>query len=110
MTFQEIQNIIKHNTNFPRFASFAKNNLHMPGQKRRLEEILNKEIIILDFQITKSTKRENSDCMQIQFIIDNEICVVFTGSLVLMDQINAVKNNLPLKTTVVKIDKYYSCS
>ena len=93
-----------------RFSIIAHDKLPMPGKKKRLEEILNKEILIVDFRITKSTKRENSECLQIQFIDQDEVCVLFTGSVVLIDQIQAVKDKLPLKTTIVKIDKYYSCS
>ena len=92
------------------FANFARDKLPMPGTKKRLEEILNKEIIILDFRITKSNKRENSECLQFQFLCDGDVFVLFTGSGVLINQIQAIKDKLPLKTTVVKIDKYYSFS
>ncbi len=92
------------------FAEYARDKLPMPGMKKRLEEILNKPIVILDYRITKSNKRENSECLQIQFWCDGDIFVLFTGSVVLIDQIKAVKDKLPLKTTVVKIDKYYSFS
>ena len=78
--------------------------------KKRLEEILNKKIVLLDFRITKSNKRENSECLQIQFLDDGDVHVLFTGSGVLIDQIQSIKDKLPLKTTVVKIDKYYSFS
>ena len=92
------------------FAVIARDKLPMPGKKKRLEEILNKEIVIVDFRISKSIKRENSECLQIQFIEDGEVYIVFTGSVVLIDQIQTIKDKLPLKTTIVKIDKYYSCS
>ena len=108
MTIDEIRHL--NVDNCERFSVIAHDKLPMPGKKRRLEEILNKEIVIVDFRISKSTKRENSDCLQIQFIDSGEVYVLFTGSVVLIDQIQAIKDKLPLKTTVVKIDKYYSCS
>lgn len=92
------------------FADMARDKLPLPGTKKRLEEILNKKIVVLDFRITKSNKRENSDCLQIQFLCDGDVHVLFTGSGVLIDQIQAIKDKLPLKTVVVKIDKYYSFS
>lgn len=92
------------------FADLARDKLPMPGVKKRLDEILNKKIVILDFRISKSNKRENSECLQIQFLCDGDVFVLFTGSGVLINQIQAVKDKLPLKTTVVKIDKYYSFS
>lgn len=92
------------------FAILAHDKLPMPGNKKRLEEILNKPIVILDFRLSKSNKCENSECLQIQFLCDGDVFVLFTGSVVLIDQIKSVKDKLPLKTTVIKVDKYYSFS
>ncbi len=108
MTIEEIKSLDVDGLNS--FADLARDKLPMPGVKKRLDEILNKKIIILDFSITKSSKRENSECLQIQFLCDGDVFVLFTGSVVLIDQIQAIKDKLPLKTTVVKIDKYYSFS
>ena len=71
---------------------------------------LNKPITIVDFRITKSNKCENTECLRIQFLYDNEVYIAFTGSVVLIDQIQSVKDKLPFKTIIVKIDKYFSCS
>ena len=108
MTIDEIKRL---NVNeIESFATFAYDKLPMPGKKKRLEEILDKPISVVDFRITKSNKRENSDCLQIQFLLDGEVYIFFTGSVVLIDQIQAVKEKLPFKSTIVKIDKYYSFS
>lgn len=108
MTIDEIKNLDVDGLDS--FAKLAQDKLPMPGTKKRLEEILNKKIVLLDFRITKSNKRENSECLQIQFLDDGDVHVLFTGSGVLIDQIQSIKDKLPLKTTVVKIDKYYSFS
>ena len=108
MTIDEINKLNINSLNT--FAELARDKLPMPGIKKRLEQILNRNIVILDFRITKSNKRENSECLQIQFLLVGDFCVLFTGSVVLIDQIQSIKDNLPLKTTVVKIDKYYSFS
>lgn len=108
MTIEEIKSLDVNS--LESFAKFARDKLPLPGTKRRLEEILNKEIVILDFRITRSNKRENSECLQIQFLSDGDAFVLFTGSVVLIDQIKSISDKLPLKTTVVKIDKYYSFS
>ena len=110
MTVDEIQNLLKCE-NFPSFASFAKNKLPMPGKKMHLADVLNQEILITDFRITQSVKRDNSDCLQIQFVDNNgEICTLFTGSAVLVDQIKDAREKLPFKSKIVKIEKYYSFS
>lgn len=108
MTIDEIKRL--NADSCERFSVVAHDKLPMPGKKKRLEEILNREILIVDFRITKSTKRENTECLQVQFVDDGEACVLFTGSVVLIDQIQSVKDKLPIKTTIVKIDRYYSCS
>ena len=108
MTLDEINNL--KNLDCPRFSVFARDKLPLPGKKKRLDEILNREIIITDFRITKSKKRDGTDCLQLQFVIDGEACVAFTGSSVLSDQIQAVKSNIPFRGTIVKIDRYYSFS
>ena len=50
--------------------------------------------------------------MQFQFKLDNQVCVAFTGSAVLMDQMQSARENdkIPFVGTIVKIDKYYSFS
>lgn len=108
MTIDEVSNL--NLDGLGTFAELARDKLPMPGTKKRLDEILNKKIVILDFRITKSNKRENSQCLQMQFLCDGNIHVLFTGSGVLIDQIQSIRDNLPLKTVVVKIDKYYSFS
>lgn len=94
----------------PAFAVFAKDKLPMPGVKKRLDEILNKDILVVDFRMTKSKKREGSDCLQIQFVCDGIVCVAFTGSAVLANQIQSVTDKIPFRTCVTKVDKYYSFS
>ena len=110
MTLDEIEKISMDGC--PRFSVFAHDQLPMPGVKRHLSEILNREIRVVDFRIKKSKHRTGTDCMQIQFVLDGEVCVAFTGSVVLMDQVQTAKVNgcMPFSGTVVKIDKYFSFS
>ncbi|MBQ8294773.1 MAG: hypothetical protein IJX89_05315 [Alphaproteobacteria bacterium] len=108
MTLDEIGRL--QNMDCPRFAAFARDKLPMPGTKKRLDEILNREIIVTDYRITKSKKRDGTDCLQLQFVLDGVAHVVFTGSSVLTDQIQAAQGNIPFRGTIVKIDRYYSFS
>lgn len=82
----------------------------MPGDKKRLDEILNKEILVVDFRITNSKKKPEGKCLQIQFVLNNQVCVAFTGSVVLIDQIQSARDKMPFRGTIVKIDRYYSLS
>lgn len=108
MTLEEIAKI--QSDKCPKFSVFARDKLPLPGIKRRLDDILNQEIIVTDFRITKSKKHDKSECLQIQFALGPDVYIVFTGSIVLINQIQSAKDNIPFKATIVKIDKYYSFS
>ena len=108
MTPAQVLNLDK--TKFPAFSVFARGKLPLPGTKMRLDQILNREILVTDFRIMKSKHHPGQECLQFQYLLDNQVCVSFTGSGVLMDQITSVGDNIPFNTTVVKIDRYYSFS
>ncbi len=108
MTIDDIKKLDRDSC--PKFSVFARDKLPMPGDKKFMNDILNREITITDFRISGSKKRNGTDCLQLQFLMDDAVCVVFTGSSVLIDQIQSSKENIPFRTTVVKRDKYYSFS
>ena len=108
MTIDDIKKLDK--SQCPKFAVFARDKLPMPGDKKFMNDLLNREITVTDFRISSSKKRNGTDCLQLQFILDDNVCVVFTGSSVLIDQIQSSKENIPFSATIVKIDKYYSFS
>jgi len=84
----------------------------MDGDKLKIDDVLNKEIEIIGYRITGSQyKKGNSDkCLTLQFITDSKHHVLFTGSSVLIDQIEKYKDEIPFITTVIKIDKFYTFS
>nr|MBQ0091387.1 hypothetical protein [Candidatus Enterousia merdequi] len=108
MTIDEIKKIQKEKCE--KFSDFAKNQLPMPGNKKHLDQILNREIFILDFRVMESKHRQNTKCLQIQFLLDDEVCVAFTGSVVLLDQITSSQDKMPFSAVLTKIDKYYTLS
>ncbi|MBQ0013138.1 MAG: hypothetical protein KBS86_01015 [Proteobacteria bacterium] len=106
MTLEEISSF-----NFddcPKFSEFATSKMPLPGVKRRLDEVLNCDIVVTDFRVMKSKHNMNSECLQIQFVSSGDVCIAFTGSSVLMDQMQSASEHIPFKTRIVKIDKYYS--
>ena len=108
LTIDEIKKIEKDKCQ--RFSAFATAKLPMPGNKKHLDQILNREIFIVDFRVMESKHRQNSKCLQIQFLLDDEICVTFTGSVVLLDQITSSAEKMPFSAVVTKIDRYYTLS
>lgn len=93
---------------YPRFSDFAEESKAFDGDKKRIEDILNQEILILDFKVKDSKKRQDSLYATIQFKLENINHIVFTGSNVLIDQLEKYKENLPFHTIIKKIDRYYT--
>lgn len=95
---------------YKRFSDFAEEPELLNGNKLKIEEILNKEILITGFKISDSKfhKSNSLKCLTLQFQVDDEKHVIFTGSMVLIGQVEKYKDEIPFITTIRKIDKYYS--
>jgi hypothetical protein len=90
------------------FSDFAENHNALAGKKMRMEEILNKQIIILGYKIIASKKNEGEKCLHLQFNNNGEIRTLFTGSAVLLDQCEKYSEKLPFRAEIKKIDKYFT--
>ena len=94
---------------YPHFGDFAGEEGPLAGDKRKLSEILDKEILILAFRVGKSKFRDRN-YTTIQFQNGSTKYVTFTGSEVLMEQLKRHEGNLPFLATIVKRFNYYSLS
>lgn len=92
------------------FSDFADVRHALDGRKRRMDEILNQEIIICGFKIIPSKRNDREKCLQLQFELNGELCILFTGSAVLMDQCEHYGDKVPFRATIKKIDKYFTFS
>ena len=106
MTLDEINKI--NDNDCPDFSDFARDQLPMPGKKKRMDEILDKKIKIVDYRIRRSKHRDGSQCLQLQFVLDGAVFVLFTGSDVLIHQIESSADKIPFYGTITKVDRYYS--
>jgi len=80
------------------------------GDKIKIEKILNKDIIIHDYDIRESKYKEkgNGQCLHLQLEIGGEKRVLFSGSTYLMDLIKKVNDDdFPFITTIVKEGEYF---
>jgi len=105
-----------------KFSDFAeKANPLMDGRKMSLDDIIDKdgrggkEIIVLNFRIknTKYDDAKNPRCLTVQFAFpekENEHYVFFSGSSVLMEQLENHKDMLPFTTVIKRVGKYYTFS
>jgi len=90
-----------------RFSDFAKDHQPLEGSKCRINDVLNREILVLNYRLSAS-KYSQAPCLTLQFMIDDEKHVLFTGSAVLIEQIEMYKNELPFYATIKKIDRYFT--
>ncbi len=78
------------------------------GDKVKVKSLFNQPITILDFKIGPSKAKPGTELLTLQIERNGEKRVVFTGSTVLMDQINRVpKDKFPLITTIKGDNEYY---
>lgn len=94
-----------------KFSDFTQENI-MEGDKLTIANILNKEIVIMNYRIknSKYSKSNSERCLSLQLELNKEKFVVFTGSNVLIEQIEKYKDEIPFLTTIIKIDKYFTFS
>jgi len=93
---------------YPHFSDFADETKPLEGAKKKIDEVLNQEILIIDFKIKDSKHHKDSQYLTLQFRIANDTFILFNGSRVLSDQLEKYKDNLPFYATIKKIDKYYT--
>jgi len=79
------------------------------GTKVSVDDILNTEIVVEDYRIEDSTKKPGTKYLQLQIVLNTIQHVVFTGSGVLMNQIEKASelNGIPFIATIAKINKHY---
>lgn len=95
-----------------RFSDFAIERGPLDGSKVKLDEILNVEIKITAFDVrpSKYPKENHNRVMTLQFEIKETMHVVFTGSEILIKQMEKYSDNLPFMATIRHIDRYYTLS
>lgn len=102
----------------PKFSDISERK-SIDGDKVKIEDLLNKEIFVTDFQVTASKYKGNGGnyCTKVQFYTaDNEERrVFFSGSEVIREQIEDMKKRLDekelpflFKTTLKRLGNYYS--
>lgn len=95
---------------YPKFSDFAKNDNVFEGEKKKIDEILNSEILIMGFKIKDSKQREGTSYATVQFKHKNNLFIFFTGSNVIKDQLNKYEDNIPFNAIIKKVNKYYTFS
>jgi hypothetical protein len=95
-----------------RFSDFARERIPLDGDKTRLDDIINREILVIGHSIKKSRydKNNSGKVLTLQFELDGDRRILFTGSDVLIEQIEKYGDQIPFAATIKKIDRYYTLS
>ena len=91
-----------------RFSDFAKDHRPLEGVKCNITDVINREIMVLGFKVVSSKYKAGTQCMTLQFRMNDEIRVLFTGSCVLIEQAETYKDQMPFLATIKKIDKDFT--
>ena len=93
------------------FSEISKEEARLEGDKVKLDDILNEEIIIHGFTLALSSfsKNKSGQYITVQFSKpEGEKQVFFSGSDVLIDQMQRYKDEMPFTAIIKKINKYYT--
>lgn len=91
------------------FSDFHKDAV-MDGRKVSINDIVDKQLVILAFAERNSRYARNDDgkYLILQVEMDGERLVVFTAASVLRDQLSSYREHLPFSAKIVYNGKYYS--
>lgn len=96
-----------------RFSDFADEQHGLEGDKARLDDVINRPVVITGHRIGAS-KHNSGQCLTLQFHFEADASgrprVLFTGSSVLTEQMRKYGAEVPFLATIRKIDKYYTLS
>lgn len=95
-----------------RFSDFAEESSPLDGEKIKIEQVLDQEVLVIGYSIRRSKyeKNRSGKCLLLQMEIENERRVLFTGSDVLIEQLEKYGDHVPFLATVKKIDRFFTLS
>ncbi len=80
------------------------------GEKIKVSKILNKLVVVKDYKINESKfeKSNNDKCLCLQIDVEGENRILFSGSKILINQIQRVdRSMLPFTTMIVKENEHF---
>lgn len=94
-----------------RFSDFASDDAVFTGDKKKLDDILSKDIVVKGYKIADSKYSRgngNDKVLTLQFELDGVDYITFTGSSVLIDQAEKYEDEMPFVAKIEKVNKFYS--
>lgn len=86
-----------------KFSDFAADEEHLDGKKLPFSELVGKQIVVWNSRSLQS-QYDTEVCVMLQFSFDEagEKFVAFTGSKVIVEQVEKYKAQMPFETTIVQ--------
>lgn len=97
---------------YHKFSDFADEPQGLNGDKIKIDDAINKELVITAFRVddSKYHRDEGKKYVGIQVLIDEQERVIFTGSAVLINQLEKYQDKIPFVAVIKKVNKYYTLS
>ena len=92
---------------YHRFSDFADTHPQFEGEKKKIPEILNKEILVINFRVGNS-KYKGKKYLTLHFELERDKYIAFTGSDVLTEQAQEYADEMPYLTTIIQRGNYYT--
>ncbi len=105
----DTHNLISRYFDMRKFSDFADEKAALEGEKIKLDDVLNRPVEVLQYRVLTG-KYETEKCLQVQIRIDGQLKVIFTGSKILLEQLEKYHNQLPFESTIIRPHRYYSFS
>ena len=100
------------NNYYPHFRDFAdpdEDEDPLDGEKKKIVDIINKEILILNFNIRKSKIKEGNYAI-IQFELEDKKHVIFTTATRVLKRLERHKEKMPYHVIIIRKFNYYTMS
>lgn len=93
-----------------RFSDFAEEEQALDGDKAKIDDIVNQPIVVTGYKVRNSrySKNKSGEYLTLQFEIEGQKRVCFTGSDVLIDQTKKYGEHIPFEAIIKKINRYYT--
>ena len=94
-----------------KFSDFANDVRPLDGKKIKIADMLDKPIVVIGFKIKNSNHIKGCGrYAAIQTDINGERFVSFTGSGIVIEQLEKYGEHIPFATVIRQIDKYFTFS
>ena len=93
---------------YSHFTDFTEEETALEGKKRKVDEVLNTEILIIGFRIAKSKYYKGKNYLTLQFENGSTKYILFTSSEVLIKQVQKYEDKMPFYSIIRKVNNYYT--